>query len=78
MRKCMNNCGVYNVSGLCLWYHSKRKLAEAKADLQAWEGSENGEGGGDIHDCDIALVKREIATFEQHERLWVPEPLARA
>ncbi|KAF8455195.1 hypothetical protein BGX38DRAFT_1267462 [Terfezia claveryi] len=53
----------------------KRKLAEAKADLQAWEG---GEGGDCIDDFDIALAKRDIATLERRERLWVPETLARA
>ena len=61
--------------GLCSSYYSKQKLAEAKADLQAWE---NGERGDDIDGFDIAYAKKDIATFERRERLWVPEPLARA
>jgi len=53
--------------------NSNEKLAKAKADLQIFE---NGEGD-DVDDFDIALVKREIAIFEQYGKLWVPEPLAR-
>jgi len=50
-------------------------LAEAKADLQAWE---NGERGDNIDGFDIAYAKKEIAIFKRRERLWVPEPLTRA
>ena len=50
-------------------------MAEAKADLQAWE---SGERGDDIDGFDIAFAKKDIAIFERRERLWVPEPLARA
>jgi len=49
---------------------------EAKAYLQVLEGKSR-EDEDDV-DFDIALVKREIAAFEERERLWVPKPLARA